>query len=54
MKPPSAIFHPSMWGFNVTAQDYPYDNRPVSPLADMTFDQWWFHGHLDRPPQWVK
>lgn len=27
-----------------------YDNRPVSPLMDMTFHQWWFHGHLDYPP----
>lgn len=39
-----------MWGFNATQQSYPYDNRPVSPLTDMTFDQWWFHGHLDMPP----
>ncbi|KAF9012227.1 hypothetical protein BDZ89DRAFT_1142958 [Hymenopellis radicata] len=46
----SAFFHPSMYGFNVTEQTFPYDNRPVSPLMDMTFDQWWFHGHLDYPP----
>ncbi|EPQ54262.1 hypothetical protein GLOTRDRAFT_62784, partial [Gloeophyllum trabeum ATCC 11539] len=39
-----------MWGFNVTDKTYSYDNRPVSPLMAMTFDQWWFHGHLDHPP----
>ncbi|KAH9948720.1 hypothetical protein B0H21DRAFT_732796 [Amylocystis lapponica] len=44
------FFHPSMWGFNVTAQTFPYDNRPVAPLVDYTFNQWWFHGHLDHPP----
>jgi hypothetical protein len=46
----AAIFHPSMYGFNVTAETFPYDNRPVAPLADFTFQQWWFHGHLDHPP----
>lgn len=39
-----------MWGFNVTFSDFPYDNRPVSPLINYTFDQWWFHGHLNFPP----
>jgi hypothetical protein len=46
----ASFFHPSMYGFNVTAQTYAYDNRPVAPLTDYTFDQWWFHGHLDHPP----
>ncbi|KAF9443302.1 hypothetical protein P691DRAFT_738058 [Macrolepiota fuliginosa MF-IS2] len=41
-----ALWHPSMWGFNMTEGD----NRPVDPLADFTFDRWWFHGHLDHPP----
>jgi len=44
-----AIFHPSMYGFNVTDQ-FSYDNRPVAPLINYTFDQWWFHGHLGFPP----
>lgn len=39
-----------MWGFNVTDQDFSYDNRPVAPLMNFTFEQWWFHGHLDYPP----
>ena len=39
-----------MLGFNVSGETFPYDNRPVSPLSDMTFDQWWFHGHLAYPP----
>ena len=30
-----------MWGFNVTAQSYAYDNRPVVPLYNMPFSQWW-------------
>nr|GAT52486.1 predicted protein [Mycena chlorophos] len=46
----ASIWHPSMYGFNVTQQTFPYDNRPVSPLINMTFDQWWFHGHLGYPP----
>lgn len=25
-------------------------NRPTEPLADMTFDQWWFHGYRDIKP----
>lgn len=39
-----------MYGFNVTQQTFNYDNRPVAPLTNYTFDQWWFHGHLDHPP----
>ena len=39
-----------MYGFNVTDSTFPYDNRPVAPLQDYTFAQWWFHGHLDYPP----
>ena len=39
-----------MYGFNVTDSTFPYDNRPVAPLQDYTFSQWWFHGHLDYPP----
>ena len=39
-----------MWGFNVTDQTFPYDNRPDAPLTNYTFEEWWFHGHLDHPP----
>jgi len=39
-----------MWGFNVTVQDFPYDNRPVSPMRGKSFSEWWFHGHLGFPP----
>ncbi|KAI0636096.1 hypothetical protein C8Q77DRAFT_1170685 [Trametes polyzona] len=46
----ASIWHPSMYGFNVTDKTFPYDNRPVAPLMDYTFDQWWFHGHLGYPP----
>jgi hypothetical protein len=46
----AAIFTPAMWGFNVSFDTFPYDNRPVAPLADYTFEQWWFHGHLGYPP----
>ncbi|KAI0051570.1 hypothetical protein FA95DRAFT_240861 [Auriscalpium vulgare] len=46
----ASIWHPSMWGFNVTQQTFSYDNRPVAPLTNFTFQQWWFHGHLDFPP----
>lgn len=31
-------------------QSYSYDNRPVAPIQNYAFDQWWFHGHLDHPP----
>ncbi|KDN50638.1 hypothetical protein RSAG8_01136, partial [Rhizoctonia solani AG-8 WAC10335] len=48
------IWHPSMYGFNVTATNSPQygsrDNRPQAPLQHLPFDQWWFHGHLDQPP----
>jgi len=46
----AAIFHPSMFGFNVTQQTFPYDNRPVAPIKNMVFEQWWFHNHLAHPP----
>ncbi|KAF8150946.1 hypothetical protein B0H34DRAFT_801848 [Crassisporium funariophilum] len=46
----SAFFHPSMFGFNVTEQTFPYDNRPVAPIKNMNFQEWWFHNHLDHPP----
>lgn len=39
-----------MWGFNVTGETYSYDNRPVTPLMNYNFQQWWFHNHLDHPP----
>ncbi|KAF9518919.1 hypothetical protein BS47DRAFT_1337820 [Hydnum rufescens UP504] len=47
-----------MWGFNATA-DTPFygagvpgltDNRPVVPLINRTFEQWWFHGYPNLPP----
>ncbi|KDQ59092.1 hypothetical protein JAAARDRAFT_652144 [Jaapia argillacea MUCL 33604] len=46
----ASIFDPSMFGFNVTEQTFPYDNRPVAPLTNYTFEQWWMHGHLAHPP----
>lgn len=49
-RPSLAIWTPSMWGFNVTSTTFPYDNRPVVPLKNMTFQEWWFHGHLSHPP----
>ncbi|KAG6917405.1 hypothetical protein DXG01_002674 [Tephrocybe rancida] len=39
-----------MYGFNVTDTTFSFDNRPVSPLRNRTFSSWWFHGHLDYPP----
>ncbi|KAJ8454723.1 hypothetical protein ONZ51_g12869 [Trametes cubensis] len=45
-----AFWSPAMYGFNVTDQTFSYDNRPQVPLYNMTFDQWWFHGHIGYPP----
>ncbi|KAF8324378.1 hypothetical protein F5887DRAFT_988426 [Amanita rubescens] len=45
-----SIWNPAMWGFNVTSSTFSYDNRPVVPLMNRTFAEWWFHGHLDYPP----
>ncbi|ELU37011.1 proteasome regulatory subunit 12 [Rhizoctonia solani AG-1 IA] len=48
-----AIFHKSVWGMNVTQTNSPQygrDNRAVAPLRQLSFNQWWFHGHLDQPP----
>jgi hypothetical protein len=28
--------------FNVTAQSYSYDNRPMVPLMQRSFNDWWF------------
>ncbi|THH19259.1 hypothetical protein EW146_g1872 [Bondarzewia mesenterica] len=42
----ASIFHPSMFGFNESTAP----NRPQDPLSNLPFDQWWFHGHLDKPP----
>ena len=39
-----------MFGFNVTAQTFSYDNRPVVPIKNMNFSEWWFHNHLAHPP----
>ncbi|QRV75229.1 hypothetical protein RhiJN_03244 [Ceratobasidium sp. AG-Ba] len=43
-----------MFGFNVTASNSPQygsrDNRPQAPLKGLPFNQWWMHGHLDKPP----
>lgn len=39
-----------MFGFNVSDKTFPYDNRPVAPIKNMNFSQWWFHNHLDYPP----
>jgi len=46
----AAFWHPSMWGFNVTQQTFSYDNRPVAPIKNMNFSEWWFHNHLAHPP----
>ncbi|CAE6340628.1 unnamed protein product [Rhizoctonia solani] len=46
----SALWHPSMYGFNVTKAPDGRDNRPVAPLRDLDFNQWWMHGHMDAPP----
>jgi hypothetical protein len=50
-----AFFHTSMWGLDVVSANnasYPDtpDNRPIAPMVNYTFDQWWFHGHLNNPP----
>lgn len=37
-----------MLGFNVTAQTYSYDNRPVVPLYNMPFSQWWMVSARDN------
>ncbi|KAH9959614.1 hypothetical protein BC827DRAFT_1268677 [Russula dissimulans] len=49
----ACIWHPSMWGFNLSAQAWPNGkpiDRPQDPIYNRTFDGWWFHGHLGYPP----
>ncbi|KAG8962101.1 hypothetical protein FRC03_004584 [Tulasnella sp. 419] len=46
----ASIYHPSMYGFNVTAETFGRDFRPHVPLDHELFKDWWFHGHLDYPP----
>ena len=40
-----------MLGFNVTAQTFSYDNRPVVPLYNMPFEQWWMVSARDNAPR---
>ncbi|KAF8501716.1 hypothetical protein F5888DRAFT_1941595 [Russula emetica] len=40
-----SLWHNSMWGFNVTD-----GLRPQDPLMNLTFDQWWFRGYLNKYP----
>ena len=38
-----------MWGFNVTMQTFSYDNRPMAPLQQYPFSEWWFvSGYLSN------
>ncbi|CAE6384342.1 unnamed protein product [Rhizoctonia solani] len=46
----SALWHPSIYGFNVTKAPDGRDNRPVAPLRDLDFNAWWMHGHMGAPP----
>jgi len=42
-----------MLGFNVTAStqtNVPGDNRPVIPLMNRAFNDWWMHGLMNFPP----
>lgn len=44
-----AFYHPSMYGWNFTdlnGQDF----RPHIPLQQLHYDQWWWHGYLNYPP----
>lgn len=41
-----ALWHPSMFGWESDINQV----DPVTPLADSTFDQWWFHGYKSKPP----
>ncbi|KGB74552.2 hypothetical protein CNBG_0390 [Cryptococcus deuterogattii R265] len=41
-----ALWDPAMYGWN----DNPNQSDPVTPLMDLPFDQWWFHGYIDIPP----
>lgn len=45
-----SIYNPCMYGFNVTQEMFPFDNRPVAPLMYRSFDDWWWHKHQDYPP----
>ncbi|KAL7421844.1 hypothetical protein Q5752_003615 [Cryptotrichosporon argae] len=42
-----ALWDPAMYGWN--ASD-PNQNDAVTPLYNLTFDEWWFHGYIDQPP----
>ena len=42
LTPRQEFTDPSMWGYHVRAEDFPYDNRPEAPLQQYTFKQWWF------------
>ena len=35
------MYTDAMLAFNGTAEMFSYDNRPMAPLQQYTFDQWW-------------
>lgn len=41
------LWHDAMFGWD---QSNINQNDAVTPLADMTFDEWWFHGYKDKKP----
>ncbi|ORY34011.1 hypothetical protein BCR39DRAFT_232913 [Naematelia encephala] len=41
-----ALWDEGMYGWT----DDPNQNNLVTPLANLTFSEWWFHGQIDSPP----
>ncbi|GMK58657.1 hypothetical protein CspeluHIS016_0600990 [Cutaneotrichosporon spelunceum] len=42
-----SIWHPSMYGFEGSNR---YAWEAIKPLARLNFNEWWFHGDIDKPP----
>lgn len=43
-----SIWHPSIFGF---LPDEVNTDQAAQPLQDYTFEEWWWHGVLDQPPE---
>jgi hypothetical protein len=43
-----AVWTEAMFG---SEPGHPNSNHAVEPLQDMTFNEWWWHGDLDKPPK---
>jgi hypothetical protein len=51
---PATVFgHIGFFDKSVYGADAGYGHELATPLANMDFDRWWFHGNIDKKPSSV-